>query len=44
MIIDNNELQFDNFTKSEASNYKCLVENELGKIEKTIKLTYYGKV
>ena len=44
MIIDNDELQFNNFTKSDANNYKCLVENNLGKIEKTIKLTYYGKV
>ena len=44
MIIDNDELQFNSFTKLDASNYKCLAENELGKIEKTIKITYYGNV
>ena len=44
IIIDNDELEFQNFTKLDASDYRCVAENDLGKIEKTIKLTYYGNV
>ena len=40
--IDGDELKF-NFTKKTLSNYKCVAENQLGRIEKTIQIKYYGK-
>ena len=41
MTIENDELRF-NFTKSDASSYKCVAENQLGRIEKIIQIKYYG--
>lgn len=40
--IESDELKF-NLTKQDASMWKCLAENKLGKIEKVIQIKYYGK-
>ena len=39
--IESDELRL-NFTKSDASSYKCVAENQLGRIEKVIQIKYYG--
>lgn len=39
--IESDELKF-NFTRKEASKYKCVAENPLGRIEKVIQIKYYG--
>ena len=38
-----NELIFSSFMKKNSSIYKCIAENELGKIEKEITIKHYGK-
>lgn len=40
--VESDELKF-NLTKQDASMWKCLAENHLGKIEKVIQIKYYGK-
>ena len=39
--VESDELKL-NFTRKEASKYKCVAENQLGRIEKTIQIKYYG--
>lgn len=41
--VDGDELKF-NFTKKDASLYRCRASNSLGSIEKTIRIGFYGKV
>ena len=43
MTIDGDELRL-NFTKKDASIYKCVAENQIGRIEKAIQIKYYGNL